>query len=132
MFLCVAVELQILLNDPVKAVVSVQSFLKKGSEHGVRPLEELLIAQSELFFFFQAEDGIRDDKVTGVQTCALPILAPRARAECSASRAARGYRWRRRRGAAAPASKCGGTRQPRRACSYCNPASNPGDRKSVV
>ena len=24
-------------------------------------------------FFFQAEDGIRDDLVTGVQTCALPI-----------------------------------------------------------
>src|SRR5258708_26808990 len=27
------------------------------------------------FFFFQAEDGIRDDLVTGVQTCALPIYA---------------------------------------------------------
>src|SRR5688500_19115473 len=27
------------------------------------------------FFFFQAEDGIRDYKVTGVQTCALPILS---------------------------------------------------------
>src|SRR5690606_41160226 len=26
-----------------------------------------------LFFFFQAEDGIRDFHVTGVQTCALPI-----------------------------------------------------------
>ena len=26
-----------------------------------------------LFFFFQAEDGIRDIGVTGVQTCALPI-----------------------------------------------------------
>ena len=25
------------------------------------------------FFFFQAEDGIRDADVTGVQTCALPI-----------------------------------------------------------
>src|SRR2546430_10407814 len=32
------------------------------------------------FFFFQAEDGIRDLTVTGVQTCALPIYlnAPRA------------------------------------------------------
>src|SRR5688500_20174882 len=31
-------------------------------------------ARSRLvFFFFQAEDGIRDYKVTGVQTCALPI-----------------------------------------------------------
>src|SRR5256885_4477235 len=28
-----------------------------------------------VFFFFQAEDGIRDYKVTGVQTCALPICA---------------------------------------------------------
>src|SRR5205807_7615571 len=28
------------------------------------------------FCFFQAENGIRDYKVTGVQTCALPILAP--------------------------------------------------------
>src|SRR5207244_6034166 len=28
-----------------------------------------------VFFFFQAEDGIRDDLVTGVQTCALPIWA---------------------------------------------------------
>src|SRR5260370_41169863 len=28
-------------------------------------------------FFFQAEDGIRDSSVTGVQTCALPIFIPR-------------------------------------------------------
>src|SRR5690606_40728543 len=28
------------------------------------------------FFFFQAEDGIRDFHVTGVQTCALPIFPP--------------------------------------------------------
>src|SRR2546430_3115007 len=28
------------------------------------------------FFFFQAEDGIRDLTVTGVQTCALPIFIP--------------------------------------------------------
>src|SRR3989454_10045710 len=31
-----------------------------------------------VFFFFQAEDGIRDYKVTGVQTCALPIYADEA------------------------------------------------------
>src|SRR2546429_1390510 len=30
-----------------------------------------------LFFFFQAEDGIRDVAVTGVQTCALPISESR-------------------------------------------------------
>src|SRR5688572_32523933 len=33
-----------------------------------------------IFFFFQAEDGIRDLTVTGVQTCALPIWSlPTAR-----------------------------------------------------
>src|SRR5256885_12953299 len=31
------------------------------------------VIRSDVFFFFQAEDGIRDYKVTGVQTCALPI-----------------------------------------------------------
>src|SRR5437867_5133434 len=33
------------------------------------------VASLLLFFFFQAEDGIRDRTVTGVQTCALPISA---------------------------------------------------------
>src|SRR5687768_17802093 len=33
-----------------------------------------LLSTSVLFFFFQAEDGIRDVAVTGVQTCALPIF----------------------------------------------------------
>src|SRR5687767_15313714 len=32
--------------------------------------------RNEAVFFFQAEDGIRDKLVTGVQTCALPISAP--------------------------------------------------------
>src|SRR5256714_12355918 len=38
-----------------------------------------------LFFFFQAEDGIRDKLVTGVQTCALPIsqLAPSGGGPCA-------------------------------------------------
>src|SRR5690348_17454619 len=31
------------------------------------------------FFFFQAEDGIRDGRVTGVQTCALPIYREQLR-----------------------------------------------------
>src|SRR5690625_6854621 len=35
-----------------------------------------------LFFFFQAEDGIRDGHVTGVQTCALPISAPSTPSFC--------------------------------------------------
>src|SRR5256885_3998615 len=35
----------------------------------------ILLVDFSFFFFFQAEDGIRDYKVTGVQTCALPICA---------------------------------------------------------
>src|SRR2546429_2862905 len=31
------------------------------------------VSETFIFFFFQAEDGIRDVAVTGVQTCALPI-----------------------------------------------------------
>src|SRR6185369_17843600 len=36
------------------------------------------------FFFFQAEDGIRDSSVTGVQTCALPISVRRSRSRWTA------------------------------------------------
>ena len=36
-------------------------------------IRRLIIQFFLYFFFFQAEDGIRDYKVTGVQTCALPI-----------------------------------------------------------
>src|SRR5256886_7491693 len=36
-------------------------------------LTELMYIVIHFFFFFQAEDGIRDLTVTGVQTCALPI-----------------------------------------------------------
>src|SRR6478672_6657799 len=45
------------------------------------------------FFFFQAEDGIRDLIVTGVQTCALPICRT-----ARPGRRPRGRRRRRRRG----------------------------------
>src|SRR5206468_7065792 len=38
----------------------------------------LVLVGCQLFFFFQAEDGIRDLIVTGVQTCALPICLPGA------------------------------------------------------
>src|SRR6266536_5179833 len=39
-----------------------------------------------LFFFFRAEDGIRDPLVTGVQTCALPICdGPAARITAATS-----------------------------------------------
>src|SRR6266850_2808327 len=39
----------------------------------VPPMRALWIPANTPLFFFQAEDGIRDYKVTGVQTCALPI-----------------------------------------------------------
>src|SRR5256885_7763281 len=55
--------------DSVFVVVSNQSFRILGRlivMYGVTYLYSV-------FFFFQAEDGIRDYKVTGVQTCALPI-----------------------------------------------------------
>src|SRR6267143_3285806 len=52
------------------------------------------------FFFFQAEDGIRDGTVTGVQTCALPISADdlsRALPELRGGAPAQGSRDRARR-----------------------------------
>src|SRR2546430_8773917 len=54
------------------------------------------------FFFFQAEDGIRDLTVTGVQTCALPIsLGPRRARDGSCRRG-----MRRARGARASLDEC--------------------------
>ena len=35
---------------------------------------DIIVVGKWLVFFFQAEDGIRDTSVTGVQTCALPIF----------------------------------------------------------
>src|SRR5256886_4204590 len=45
----------------------------------VRRLTVLPYGYLFFFFFFQAEDGIRDLTVTGVQTCALPISRPARR-----------------------------------------------------
>src|SRR5205823_11348732 len=50
----------------------------RSAEGGDRIAEKPLstvekVKEESLFFFFQAEDGIRDKLVTGVQTCALPI-----------------------------------------------------------
>src|ERR1039457_4741583 len=45
-----------------------------------------------MLFFFQAEDGIRYDKVTGVQTCALPIRESHGGGRANLAAADRPYR----------------------------------------
>src|SRR5437667_4721768 len=50
----------------------------------------MISSSSLFFFFFQAEDGIRDRDVTGVQTCALPI-SPKPEHLISQSPLVRGY-----------------------------------------
>src|SRR6266446_10095596 len=81
------------------------------------------------FFFFQAEDGIRDYKVTGVQTCALPIScavrrdssdyqsSARKRGQRSSTQA-RGRRWSgvRNRGLLSSRLAARGSANRRRAC----------------
>src|SRR5438034_6070935 len=49
------------------------SVLTSSRGIGGRPWSLFLMFVCSIFFFFQAEDGIRDHCVTGVQTCALPI-----------------------------------------------------------
>src|SRR5690625_7642405 len=51
-----------------------------------------LLPTASMVFFFQAEDGIRDGHVTGVQTCALPISRHRHGAEGTTTRRTRAIR----------------------------------------
>src|SRR5437588_8513440 len=53
--------------------VNMSGCLASASMHGFVYNDIVLCVVVCLFFFFQAEDGIRDHCVTGVQTCALPI-----------------------------------------------------------
>src|SRR5436190_8741651 len=48
------------------------------------------VSVADCSFFFQAEDGIRDHCVTGVQTCALPISRPPAAVPAAEAAACRG------------------------------------------
>src|SRR2546426_4569730 len=80
------------------------------------------------FFFFQAEDGIRDYKVTGVQTCALPI--------CACVTAKTRTNFRRRAVASAKRTRCVPSPLPRNsratASERISASSAPyGDRKST-
>src|SRR2546430_12419870 len=53
-------------------VTSAQQIWQPPAQHE----NDIWSVRSVYFFFFQAEDGIRDLTVTGVQTCALPISSP--------------------------------------------------------
>src|SRR6266581_5198450 len=87
------------LEDALADCVHVVGFTSRGrsarrNQQRPRPAAAEILARSEVgvvallfgredkglandaFFFFQAEDGIRDGRVTGVQTCALPIFGP--------------------------------------------------------
>src|SRR6266545_6335447 len=84
------------------------------------------------FFFFQAEDGIRDKLVTGVQTCALPIYCAAGNSSevygptpsaTAASRSA-GVSTSRRRPGQSPDSGVA----PERACAADEPGPNLGSR----
>src|SRR2546425_3885229 len=71
-------------NAQERRIVAAQRRVVVGDDRLNTLGEEALLFLSDLideqvwlvvFFFFQAEDGIRDKLVTGVQTCALPISA---------------------------------------------------------
>src|SRR5256885_5135247 len=55
-------------------------------EYGIGNLDIMSDGVDVFLFFFQAEDGIRDYKVTGVQTCALPISCKEISADWAAQR----------------------------------------------
>src|SRR2546430_8294021 len=61
-------------GDALAALLSEQAAVVRNAEPGCLVYRvHRSTKEPELFFFFQAEDGIRDLTVTGVQTCALPI-----------------------------------------------------------
>src|SRR5256885_4943599 len=58
---------------PIQKITATGKKPSSASLCGSRREHRIRIYLDVFFFFFQAEDGIRDYKVTGVQTCALPI-----------------------------------------------------------
>src|SRR5256886_9478083 len=93
--------------------------------------EAAVSAYGRSFFFFQAEDGIRDLTVTGVQTCALPISAlPPAPLDGARGRLAIGAHRRARGAGGATSSAWAGP--PRGRGGSGTSRSPVRDRKSVV
>src|SRR5690625_6358250 len=77
-----------------------------------------------MFFFFQAEDGIRDGHVTGVQTCALPICNSSRRLPRRDHNATR-YSWSRVASKATPATVSRQEDSPKLRSSSSNKPSSP-------
>src|SRR5256886_5793281 len=68
-------------------------------------------ARTERGFFFQAEDGIRDLTVTGVQTCALPISDESSARSALAGIEGRNQSWRPRLGGKLQGRRTGGRKR---------------------
>src|SRR2546430_6123442 len=84
------------------------------------------------FFFFQAEDGIRDLTVTGVQTCALPISCQLLRERSSESETILAIMQFRISDQPVPIKVCEAEGQPRSPQQLAHPSPVHRDRKSVV
>src|SRR2546421_572284 len=67
-------ESQVVVHEVLPAVDRMRELILAGPRTGVLQLRS---EEQTYVFFFQAEDGIRDLIVTGVQTCALPISSRR-------------------------------------------------------
>src|SRR5256885_3736757 len=64
-------------RDAFKTKADVVKFVQEAVADGAKVIQQQ--GDAGLDFFFQAEDGIRDLTLTGVQTCALPIFAANIR-----------------------------------------------------
>src|SRR5476649_3051976 len=72
-----------MMNDTTKECSSLYFACQHAQAPATRSTPED-VAKNNIFFF-QAEDGIRDHCVTGVKTCALPILGRRSACTVAAS-----------------------------------------------
>ena len=63
--------LSILNGEPIDTKLWTETNMVENTESVLLKVNDKI--EELLHFFFQAEDGIRDGHVTGVQTCALPI-----------------------------------------------------------
>src|SRR5437016_9463404 len=69
--------IQVIVDSFNVYAVHVSSVFSSCGQLCCAHIVSMSLIYADFVFFFQAEDGIRDWSVTGVQTCALPIFAPR-------------------------------------------------------